>query len=156
MHQLEQDGSKAARRVNRLVSDRERMIGAILLGSTLINILAVSLTTALLDQHLETLNAVLATTLLMTAVLAGLRSGPAQDARHCPHRCGGAEPGAAPALRGQAAGTHHRRGAVAGMAAAVTVRRAHRRKRQTRRMTKFAAPSHCTTRRAMSNPAIAT
>jgi Mg2+/Co2+ transporter CorB len=69
MHQLEQDGSKAARRVNRLVSDRERMIGAILLGSTLINILAVSLTTALLDQHLETLNAVLATTLLMTAVL---------------------------------------------------------------------------------------
>ena len=69
MHQLEQDGSKAAHRVNRLVSDRERMIGAILLGSTLINILAVSLTTALLDQHLDTLNAVLATTLLMTAVM---------------------------------------------------------------------------------------
>jgi len=69
MHQLEQDGSAAARRVNRLIADRERMIGAILLGGTLINILAVSLTTALVDRHLDTGPAVLVTTLLMTAVM---------------------------------------------------------------------------------------
>ena len=52
MHQLEQDGSRAARRVNRLISNRERMIGAVLLGNTFINILASSLTTALLEDHL--------------------------------------------------------------------------------------------------------
>lgn len=69
MHQLEQDGSAAARRVNRLIGDRERMIGAVLLGSTLINILAVSLTTALFDRHLDTVPAILVTTLLMTAVM---------------------------------------------------------------------------------------
>jgi Mg2+/Co2+ transporter CorB len=68
MHQLEQDGSRAARRVNRLIADRERMIGAVLLGNTFINILASSLTTALLEDHLGK-HAVAVTTVVMTAVM---------------------------------------------------------------------------------------
>ncbi|HYJ34567.1 MAG TPA: CNNM domain-containing protein, partial [Rhizomicrobium sp.] len=40
MHQLEKDGSMAAANVNRLVANRERMIGSVLLGNTFINILA--------------------------------------------------------------------------------------------------------------------
>src|SRR5580658_2658587 len=49
MHQLEKDGSRAAGAVNRLVEDRERLIGALLLGNTFINILASSLMTSALE-----------------------------------------------------------------------------------------------------------
>lgn len=52
MHQLEKDGSRAARDVNVLVADRENLIGAILLGNTFVNILASSLATAVLAQIL--------------------------------------------------------------------------------------------------------
>lgn len=51
MHQLEKDGSRAARNVNRLVANREKMIGAILLGNTFINILASSMATQLLETQ---------------------------------------------------------------------------------------------------------
>ncbi|MEO7054822.1 MAG: HlyC/CorC family transporter [Rhizomicrobium sp.] len=51
MHQMEKDGSRAARNVNRLVANREKMIGAILLGNTFINILASSLATQLLETQ---------------------------------------------------------------------------------------------------------
>src|ERR1700759_3805647 len=68
MHQMEQEGSLAARRVNRLVADRERMIGAVLLGNTFINILTSSLTTALLEDHLGG-HAVAVTTAIMTVVI---------------------------------------------------------------------------------------
>ena len=47
MHKLESDGSARAAAVNRLIRDRERLIGAILLGNNLVNILATSLTTTL-------------------------------------------------------------------------------------------------------------
>lgn len=40
MHKLEQDGNHRAKRVNQLISDRERLIGTILLGNNLVNILA--------------------------------------------------------------------------------------------------------------------
>ena len=40
MHKLESDGAKRARRVNLLIKDRERLIGAILMGNNLVNILA--------------------------------------------------------------------------------------------------------------------
>ena len=40
MHKLESDGNKRARRVNILIQDRERLIGAILLGNNMVNILA--------------------------------------------------------------------------------------------------------------------
>lgn len=48
IHKLETDGNKRARRVNILIRDRERLIGAILLGNNLVNILATSLATSLL------------------------------------------------------------------------------------------------------------
>ncbi|MBI3445989.1 MAG: HlyC/CorC family transporter [Magnetospirillum sp.] len=48
MHQLEQDGSRRARLVNRLVDKRDRLIGSLLLGNNLVNILASSLATGAL------------------------------------------------------------------------------------------------------------
>jgi Mg2+/Co2+ transporter CorB len=51
MHQLEKDGSRAARDVNYLVGNRERAIGAILLGNTFLNILASSFATFLLEAQ---------------------------------------------------------------------------------------------------------
>ena len=50
MHQLERDGDRAAGRVNRLISDQETMIGAVLLGYNLINILASALATEVHHQ----------------------------------------------------------------------------------------------------------
>lgn len=47
MHALESDGDKRAALVNRLIGDREHLIGSILLGNNLVNILASVLATAL-------------------------------------------------------------------------------------------------------------
>ena len=68
MHQLEKDGSRAAGCVNKLVEDRERLIGALLLGNTFINILASSLMTSALEARLGP-RAVVITTALMTAII---------------------------------------------------------------------------------------
>jgi Mg2+/Co2+ transporter CorB len=68
MHQLEIDGSRAARAVNRLVANRERLIGALLLGNTFVNILASSLVTSLLETQLGP-RAVVVTTGVMTLVI---------------------------------------------------------------------------------------
>ena len=46
MHKLESDGNSRARRVNALIRDRERLLGSILLGNNLVNILATSLATS--------------------------------------------------------------------------------------------------------------
>lgn len=68
MHQMEKDGSRAAANVNRLVANRERMIGAVLLGNTFINILTSSLATATLEVHYGP-RAVAVTTAIMTVVI---------------------------------------------------------------------------------------
>ncbi|MBK8198073.1 MAG: HlyC/CorC family transporter [Acidobacteria bacterium] len=47
MHQLEKEGDKRARSVNRLLASREDFIGAILLGNNLVNILASVLATTM-------------------------------------------------------------------------------------------------------------
>ncbi|CAE7205170.1 yfjD [Symbiodinium microadriaticum] len=47
MHHLENRGNKRARLVSRLVNDNERLLGAILLGNNLVNILASALATSL-------------------------------------------------------------------------------------------------------------
>ena len=47
MYQLEKDGDKRAERVNHLIADRESLIGTILLGNNLVNILASVLMTSL-------------------------------------------------------------------------------------------------------------
>jgi Mg2+/Co2+ transporter CorB len=45
MHQLEREGDPAARRVNRLLADQETMIGAVLIGYNVLNILSSVLAT---------------------------------------------------------------------------------------------------------------
>jgi Mg2+/Co2+ transporter CorB len=68
MHQLEREGSRAAHEVNRLVANKERVIGAILLGNTFLNILISSLTTEALASRFGQ-RAVAITTVLITLVL---------------------------------------------------------------------------------------
>jgi Mg2+/Co2+ transporter CorB len=68
MHQLEKDGSRAAGAVNRLVERRERLIGALLLGNTFINILASSLMTSALEGRFGH-RTVAITTGIMTVVI---------------------------------------------------------------------------------------
>ncbi len=68
MHQLEKDGSRAAACVNRLVANRERLIGALLLGNTFVNILASSLATSVLEARFGN-NAVAIVTAIMTLVV---------------------------------------------------------------------------------------
>src|SRR6185437_14878534 len=65
MHQLEKDGSKAAANINHLVTDRERLIGALLLGNTFVNILASSIATWLLETNFGP-RAVAVATVVMT------------------------------------------------------------------------------------------
>ena len=48
MHRLEQQGNKRAAAVNKLLASKERLIGAILLGNNLVNILASALATSAL------------------------------------------------------------------------------------------------------------
>ena len=69
MHQLERDGDRAARRVNRLISDRETMIGSVLLGNNLINILASALVTEVLTRTIPGGWGVAAATALMTVLV---------------------------------------------------------------------------------------
>lgn len=47
LHEMERDGTPGAARVNRLLKRRERLIGTILLGNNLVNILASALATGL-------------------------------------------------------------------------------------------------------------
>jgi len=68
MHQLEKDGSRAAARVNGLIHNRERLIGALLLGNTFVNILASSLATSVLEDRLGH-RAVAVVTVLMTLLI---------------------------------------------------------------------------------------
>jgi Mg2+/Co2+ transporter CorB len=68
MHRLEQHHSHAAQCVNRLLADRGRMIGTILLGNTFINILVSSLATTLLAARYGS-TAVLITTVVLTFVV---------------------------------------------------------------------------------------
>ena len=50
MHQLERDGDKAARRVNRLLDNQEMMIGAVLIGYNVLNILSSVLATEVITN----------------------------------------------------------------------------------------------------------
>jgi Mg2+/Co2+ transporter CorB len=68
MHQLEREGSSAAREVNRLVADKERMIGAILFGNTFLNITISSLATEVLAVRYGP-RAVAVTALVVTLVV---------------------------------------------------------------------------------------
>lgn len=69
MHQLEKDGSRAARNVNRLVADRERLIGALLLGNTFVNILASSIATMVLQTRFGSRTVFVATAVMTVLIL---------------------------------------------------------------------------------------
>ena len=69
MHQLERDGDRAAERVNRLLADQETMIGAILLGANLINILASVMATEVLSRAFPGVWGVVISTALMTTLV---------------------------------------------------------------------------------------
>ena len=71
MHQLEKQGLRRARVVNRLFANRERMIGAILFGNNLVNILASALATSLLISMFGDAGVVYATA-AMTLLVRGI------------------------------------------------------------------------------------
>lgn len=68
MHRLEHNGVRSARDVNYLVADREKLIGALLLGNTFVNILASSLATAALATAFGP-RAVVVATVIMTVLI---------------------------------------------------------------------------------------
>jgi Mg2+/Co2+ transporter CorB len=69
MHQLEREGDKAAGRVNRLIEKRETMIGSVLLGNNLINILSSALATEFLTRAIPGGWGVAAATVIMTVLV---------------------------------------------------------------------------------------
>lgn len=69
MHQLDREGDRAARRVNRLLTDQETMIGAVLLGNNLINILASALATLVITRAIPGGWGVAAATAVMTVLV---------------------------------------------------------------------------------------
>ena len=68
MHQLERSGEKRAATVNQLMEARERLIGGILLGNNLVNILASALATSLFIRIFGETGVVVAT-IVMTALV---------------------------------------------------------------------------------------
>ena len=69
MHQAERDGDRAAARVNRLMDNRETMIGSVLLGNNLINILASALVTDVLTRSIPGAWGVAIATAVMTVLV---------------------------------------------------------------------------------------
>ena len=70
MHQLERDGDRAARRVNRLLSNQEKMIGAILLLQNVLNIGASAVATVSIEKALPgAWGAVISTGIMTVLVL---------------------------------------------------------------------------------------
>ena len=69
LHQLEREGDRAAARVNKLISNQENMIGAILLSNNVVNILASVLTTAVLSAVFPGALGVIIATVVMTVLI---------------------------------------------------------------------------------------
>jgi Mg2+/Co2+ transporter CorB len=69
MHQLEREGDPGAGRVNRLLSDQETMIGAVLIGYNVLNILASSLATEFITRVAPGAWGVAIATALMTVLV---------------------------------------------------------------------------------------
>jgi len=69
MHQLEREGDRAAKRVNRLIGDQETMIGAVLLGQNLINILSATVVGETLAAALPKPWGVIVSTGVMTVLV---------------------------------------------------------------------------------------
>ena len=70
MTRLEKNGNSEAKIVNRLLSSRERLIGALLLGNNAVNIAASSMATGLLLAWLGDVGVVYATVVMTVLVVA--------------------------------------------------------------------------------------
>jgi Mg2+/Co2+ transporter CorB len=69
MHQLEREGDRPAKRVNLLLSDQETMIGAVLIGYNIINILSSALVTEFITKELPGGLGVALATVIMTVLV---------------------------------------------------------------------------------------
>lgn len=69
MHQLEKDGEQRAIIVNELINNKERLIGAILVGNNLVNILASALATGIFIALVGEAGVIYATLTMTTLVL---------------------------------------------------------------------------------------
>ncbi len=69
MHQLEREGDKGAKRVNRLLDDQETMIGAVLIGYNVLNILSSSLATEVITKEVPGVWGVAIATGVMTVLV---------------------------------------------------------------------------------------
>lgn len=69
MHKLESDGDKRAAAVNKVIRDPERLIGAILLGNNLVNILASALATSIFVKYFGQTGVAFATIVMTVLVV---------------------------------------------------------------------------------------
>jgi Mg2+/Co2+ transporter CorB len=69
IHHLERHGNEAARIVSRLILRRDQLIGAVLLGNNLVNILASSIATSILITFFGDIGVAIATVVMTTLVL---------------------------------------------------------------------------------------
>lgn len=69
MHALDQEGNAKAKLVNRLLSEPEKMIGAVLLGNTLVDVLAASLASALAIRLVGEVGVVYATAIVTLLIV---------------------------------------------------------------------------------------
>ena len=69
MHALEKDGNKKAKRVIKIIEKREKMIGALLLGNNLVNILASAIATSVFIKLVGEAGVVYATLVMTMLVL---------------------------------------------------------------------------------------
>jgi Mg2+/Co2+ transporter CorB len=86
MHALERQGDRRARRVNRLLSNRDRLIGAILLGNTLVSIGASAFLTSVLEAVVGYSGAIYATGLMTVLLLIFAEVMPKTIAINSPDR----------------------------------------------------------------------
>ena len=69
MHQMDREGDPGAKRVNRLLSDQETMIGAVLIGYNVINILSSALATSMITKSFPGAYGVALATGVMTVLV---------------------------------------------------------------------------------------
>ncbi len=69
MHALEQEGNVRAKLVNKLMSAPEKMLGAVLLGNTLVDVLAAALAAALATTLVGDVGVVYATVIMTTLIV---------------------------------------------------------------------------------------
>jgi len=86
MHALEKNGDRRAALVNRLLASRERLIGTVLLGNTLVNIGASALTTSILVALAGARGALYATALMTVLLLVFAEVMPKTVAINYPDR----------------------------------------------------------------------